>query len=90
MTLNIKCGKLEQLDGFEAKGREGDAVDRARPCDVDGKRDHFFRWLNPTCQGETFLEDSKFAPEKVLRGPKGRKRLVLRKPLPRSTDTEDV
>lgn len=90
MTLDVKCSKFEQFDGFEARVGEGNTEDRARPCDFKAKRDHFFRWLNPTCQGKTFLEDSKHAPEKVLRGPRGRKRLVLRDQSPASTSTDSI
>lgn len=88
MALNVKCSKFEKFDGFAAREGEGDTG--ARPCDFDARKDLFFRWLNPTCHGETFLEDSRDAPEMVMRGPKGRKRLVLRDPSPDSTSTDSV
>lgn len=78
--LDIKCSRFEQFDGFEAKEDTGSIDGRARPHEFETKRDMFFRWLNPICQGDTFLEDSKDAPELVLRGPKRRKRLVPRPP----------
>lgn len=81
MELDVKCSKFEQFDGFEAKEDKGNTGGRARPHNFEAKRDLFFRWLNPICQGNTFLEDSKDAPEFVLRGRKGRRRLVPR-PLP--------
>lgn len=87
MRLTVKCSKFEQFNGFEAKAGKGKTKNRARPRDFDAKRDLFFRWLNPTCHGETFLEDSKNAPDMVMRGPRGRKRLVLRDPSLELTST---
>lgn len=90
MALNVKCSKFEKFDGFEAREEEGDTEDCARPCDFDARKDLFFRWLNPTCHGETFLEDSRDALEMVMRGPKGQKRLVFRDRSPESTSAESV
>ena len=79
-TFNIKCSKFEQFDGFEAKEENiGGRDNRVRPQDFEAKRDLFFRWLNPICQGETYLEDTKDGQEMVMRGRKGRKRLRPRK-----------
>ena len=86
--LDLKCSKFEQFDGFEAKEGEGSRNGRVRPHDFEEKRDLFFRWLNPICQGNTYLEDTKEGEELVLRGRKGRKRLVPRSKLPKSTSSE--
>ena len=80
MQLDVKCSPLEQFNGF---GQEEDGEGHltggpSRPPDFEAKRDLFFRWLNPICQGDTYLKDSKGAPEMVLSGPRGRKRLVPR------------
>lgn len=87
--LDVKCSKFEQFDGFEAREDTSSKDGRVRPHDFEAKRDLFFRWLNPTCQGNTYLEDTKDAQERVLRGPKGRKRLVPRSLLlPKSSSSE--
>ncbi len=86
--FDLKCSKFEQFDGFEAKEGEGSRDGRARPHDFEAKRDLSFRWLNPVCQGKTYLEDTKDGEELVLRGPKGRKRLVPRSVPPKSTSSE--
>ena len=88
-TFDIKCSKFEQFDGFEAKEENtGGEDNRVRPQDFEAKRDLFFRWLNPTCQGETYLEDTKDGQEMVMRGRKGRKRLRPRKLPPKSSNSE--
>ena len=87
-TLDVKCSKFEQFDGFEAKKGTGSEDGRVRPHDFEAKRDLFFRWLNPICQGDTYLEDTKDGQELVLRGPKGRKRLVPRT-LPRQSSSTE-
>ncbi|KAF6227637.1 hypothetical protein HO173_012077 [Letharia columbiana] len=89
-TLDIKCSGFEQFDGFEAKENTGTTDGCARPHDFEAKRDLFFRWLNPICQGDTYLKDSEDAPEMVLRGPKGRKRLVPRHLPPPSSSSEST
>ena len=82
MQLDVKCTPLEQFNGFgqEEDGEGRPAGSPSRPQDFEAKRDLFCRWLNPICQGDTFLKDSVDAPEMVLRGPRGRKRLVQRNP----------
>ena len=65
--IDLKCSKFEQFDGFGA--------DSKGPHDLEAKRDLLFRWANPVCKGNTFLEDSKDARALVLRGPKGSRRL---------------
>lgn len=87
-TVDVKCSKFEQFDGFEAKEGTKSKDGRARPQDFEAKRDLFVRWLNPICQGKTYLEDTKDGQELVLRGPKGRKRLVPRTLPPQSSSTE--
>ena len=87
-TLDVKCSKFEQFDGFEAKEGTESEDGRARPQDFEAKRDLFFRWLNPVCQGRTYLEDTKDGQELVLRGPKGTKRLVPRT-LPRQSSSTE-
>ena len=88
-SFDIKCSKFEQFDGFEAKeGNTGGRDNRVRPQDFEAKRDLFFRWLNPICQGETYLEDTKDGQEMVMRGRKGRKRLRPRKLPPKSSSSE--
>ena len=87
-TVDVKCSKFEQFDGFEAKEGTESKDGRARPQDFEAKRDLFVRWLNPICQGKTYLEDTKDGQELVLRGPKGRKRLVPRT-LPRQSSSTE-
>ena len=72
----IRCSSLVQFDGFKSPDE--------RPETLIKTRDHFFRWLNPICQGETELEDSKNAPELVLRRKPGGS--IYFKPLPRRSE----
>ena len=87
-SFDVKCSKFEQFDGFEAKENTGGRDSRVRPKDFEAKRDLFFRWLNPICQGKTYLEDTKDGQEMVMRGRKGRKRLRPRKLPPKSSSSE--
>ena len=87
-TFEIKCSKYQQFDGFEVKENIGNQVSRTRPHDFEAKRDLFFRWINPTCQGDTYLEDTKDGAELIQRKRKGRKRLVPRNLPPKSLNPE--
>ena len=64
MKVQIRSSKLVQFDGFISEDE--------RPRDLEKTRNLFFRWLNPVCLGTTELEDSRNAPERVLRGAPGR------------------
>ena len=91
-TFDVKCSKFEQFDGFEVKENTGGEItgsrdNRVRPRDFEAKRDLFFRWLNPICQGDTYLEDTKDGQEMVMRGRKGRKRPRPRKLPPKSSSS---
>ena len=89
-TFDVKCSKFEKFDGFEAKENiaGGGRDNRVRPHDFEAKRDLFFRWLNPICQGDTYLEDTKDGQEMVMRGRKGRKRMRPRKLPPKSSSSK--
>ena len=79
-------GRDENTEGRDenTEGRNN----RVRPQDFEAKRDLFFRWVNPICQGGTYLEDTKDGQEMVMRGRKGRKRLRPRKLPPKSSSSQ--
>ena len=87
-TFDIKCSKFEQFDGFEVKEKIGDKVGRVRPYNFEATRDLFFRWINPACQGDTYLKDTKDGEELIERKRKGRKRQVPRKLQPKPSNSE--
>ena len=80
--LHIKSSKFEQFNGFEKKENTGSKDGRARPADFEAKRDLFFRWLNPICQGNTYLEDTKDGREFAMARRQGILKLVpyMRRP----------
>lgn len=69
--LVIKSSPYVQFDGYGAAGE-------TRPKDFDKQKDLFFRWMNPICHGNTYIEDPEYGPELVMRKIKWRKRMVER------------
>ena len=49
--LRILCSDSVQFSGFSPPGQG--------PNDLEGSRDLFFRWINPTCHGAIELAEGK-------------------------------
>lgn len=79
--LVIKHSPYVQFDGYGAANSE------KRPKDFDTQKDLFFRWINPVCQGNTYVDDPDYGPEMVMRKIKGRRYLVERVVKSRSNST---